>query len=292
MASANAADLGSAPAIQTSYRTVRGVTESLAAPLSAEDCQVQSMPEASPTKWHLAHTTWFFETFLLQPYLPGHRTFHPRFEVLFNSYYEQVGPQHPRAERGLLSRPTLAEIHDYRRYTDTAVEVLCAKGNDLDPDVARILELGLQHEQQHQELILMDIKHALGTNPLRPAYRRSSHRRAEAAPVDWRGFPGGMYEIGHQDPGFGFDNESPRHPVWVQPFELASRLVTNAEWLAFIDDHGYERPELWLADGWTACKRQRWRAPLYWQREHDHWLEYRLDGLAGVDGDAPVCHVS
>ncbi|HEU5282680.1 MAG TPA: ergothioneine biosynthesis protein EgtB, partial [Burkholderiales bacterium] len=260
------------------YGDVRAATLALCDGLSAEDCALQSMPDASPVKWHLAHTSWFFETFVLGPHAPGYRPFDPRFRVLYNSYYVQVGERHPRPERGLISRPSLEEIRAYRAHVDRAIERWAqsrtAPGNALD-----VLELGLHHEQQHQELILTDLKHLLSRNPLRPAYRAGAQVAAAApASLQWIELPSGIREIGHDGAGFCFDNELPRHRVFVDGFRLASRPVTNAEYLAFMHDGGYERPQLWLSDGWDVCSAQRWNAPLYWERDDGRWRLFTLHG--------------
>ena len=267
------------------YVAVRRLTESLAAPLSAEDQTIQSMPDASPTKWHRAHTTWFFETFVLRPHLPSYREFHPAYGYLFNSYYEAVGPRHPRPERGLLSRPSKAEIAAYRAHVDAAMERLVATASvELWLEIAPLFELGLNHEEQHQELILMDIKHALSMNPLQPAYAapRPLERRA-APPLSFVELQGGLAEIGHAGADFAFDNEGPRHKVFVAPFRLASRLVTCAEYLAFIADGGYQRAESWLSEGWATLQREAWTAPLYWQREDEAWSLFTLQGQRRLD---------
>jgi ergothioneine biosynthesis protein EgtB len=274
------------------YAEVRGQTLALAAPLSAEDQQVQSMPDASPTKWHLAHLTWFFETFLLTPHLEGYEPFDPLYGFLFNSYYETVGARWPRPERGLLSRPSLDDILAYRRHVDGAMRTLIEAG-DLDA-FAALLELGLHHEQQHQELILMDIKHAFSLNPLAPAYASPRARPAGAAPpLEWVGFQGGLVEIGHAGEAFAFDNEGPRHRAWLDPFVLASRLSTCGEYLAFIEDGGYGRADLWLSEGWAAAQREGWRAPLYWSIGEDGArMLFTLSGLRRLDPAEPVCHLS
>ncbi|HUZ72571.1 MAG TPA: ergothioneine biosynthesis protein EgtB [Stellaceae bacterium] len=276
------------------FMAIRRRTEDLVAPLSPEDQTVQSMPDASPTKWHRAHTTWFFETFLLLPNLPDYRAFHPQFGYLFNSYYEAVGPRHPRPQRGVLSRPGMAEIAAYRRHVDGAMAQLAgtlgeAEWRDLQP----LIELGLNHEEQHQELILMDIKHAFSLNSLEPAYAppRPLERR-EAAPMTFVAGPGGLASIGHDGAGFAFDNEGPRHRVWLSPFRLASRLVTCGEYLAFIAADGYCRPELWLSDGWTTVQREGWTAPLYWRCDDRAWGVFTLSGRRRLDEAEPVCHVS
>ncbi|UYN97943.1 MAG: ergothioneine biosynthesis protein EgtB [Enhydrobacter sp.] len=271
--------------------SVRSMTERLASPLSPEDQTVQSMPEASPTKWHLAHTTWFFETFLLRPSVPNYRAFDPAYDYLFNSYYEAVGPRHPRPQRGLISRPGVGEILAYRRHVTEAMAAAVAGGRLA---AARdLVELGLHHEQQHQELLLMDAKHMLSLNPLRPAYAPAAERaigRASAlARVE---FAGGLAEIGHAGNGFAFDNEGPRHRVWLEPFALATRLVTCGEYAAFIADGGYRRPELWLSAGWECVNQRGWQAPLYWERGDDGWRVFALSGMRAMNPDEPVSHVS
>jgi ergothioneine biosynthesis protein EgtB len=282
------------------FRRIRGQTLALAAPLSAEDQQLQSMADASPTKWHLAHTTWFFETFLLTRRVRGYRVFHPTFNYLFNSYYEAVGPRHERPRRGLLSRPSLAEVRAYRRHVDEAMARWLARGG-LARATTALVELGLQHEQQHQELLLTDIKHALGTNPLRPAYkegaRRGSAPARRAAPLTWRALRGGLVAVGTAaatgaGPGFAFDNEGPEHEVYLRPFHLGSRLITCGEYAAFMRDGGYQRAALWLSDGWKAVQAHGWRAPLYWQPRGRGHVLYTLEGVRPVDPQEPVCHVS
>jgi ergothioneine biosynthesis protein EgtB len=282
------------PLIRARYDEVRALTERLAAPLSAEDQTVQSMPDASPTKWHRAHTTWFFETFLLVPRQRGYQPFDPQFGYLFNSYYEAVGARHPRPQRGLVSRPGIAEVASYRSQVDVAMrELVDEVASGGPPDVADLVELGLQHEQQHQELLLMDVKHVLSCNPLFPAYLDSAAPMAATNhPCGWVSHDGGLVEIGHAGPGFAFDNESPRHAVWLEPFALADRPVTTGEWLSFMADGGYRRPELWLSDGWAAVQAGGWDAPLYWFPAGDAWDVFTLGGLRPVDPAAPVCHVS
>ena len=292
-----AAESGDVP-LAEAYAAVRRLTEALAAPLSPEDQVVQSMPDASPAKWHLAHTTWFFETFLLLPYLPGWRVFDERWGFLFNSYYEAVGARHPRPQRGLLTRPSVAEVARYRAAVDVAMaELLSAPARRDCPDVAALVRLGINHEQQHQELLLTDILHAFSCNPLRPSYR-SFHAdpplaaAPSAAPLAFVAFPGGLREIGADGRSFAFDNESPCHTVYLRPFRLAERPVSNGDWLAFIDGGGYLRPELWLSDGWATVQAEAWRAPLYWQRDGDAWSAMTLAGPQPLDPAAPVCHVS
>jgi ergothioneine biosynthesis protein EgtB len=280
------------PDLASRYRAVRAATEALAAPLSPEDCTAQSMPDASPVKWHLAHTSWFFETFVLEAAVAGYRPLEPAYRVLFNSYYHSVGEQHFRPERGLLTRPGLAAVQAYRRHVDGRCLDLLQRG-DLSPAQEAVLELGLHHEQQHQELILTDVKHLLSRSPLQPGYReRPADRRGAAAALAWHAHPAGLREIGHGGPGFAFDNEGPRHRVFVHAFALASRAVTNGEYLAFMADRGYERPELWLSDGFAAVQREGWRAPLYWTQRGGGWQRFTLAGPRPVAPDEPVTHVS
>lgn len=271
------------------FQIVRSRTEELAAPLSAEDQTVQSMPDASPTKWHLAHTTWFFETFVLRPHAKDYRVFDPAFEYLFNSYYEAVGPRHPRPQRGLITRPGVEEVLAYRRHVTTSM-LDFLQG---DHDARDLVELGLHHEQQHQELILMDIKHALSMNPLRPAYRSAQARSTGATgSLGWREFEGGLVETGHDGQGFSFDNEGPRHRSWLDAFALAIRPVNCGEYIAFIEDSGYRRPEFWLSAGWECVSQRGWEAPLYWEKKGGAWQVFTLSGLEPVDPSRPVCHVS
>ncbi|MDB5449768.1 MAG: hypothetical protein JWQ52_896 [Phenylobacterium sp.] len=273
------------------YQTVRQASEAMTRSLTPEDQLAQSMPDASPTKWHLAHTTWFFETFLLTPRLAGYRVFDPRFGFLFNSYYEALGARQPRPARGLITRPSLDDVLSYRAHVDEGMARLLAQGAD---DFADLLDLGLAHEQQHQELILMDILHLFAQSPLHPAYAppRGPPAPVTVAPLAFVGFDGGLVEIGHDGPGFAFDNETPRHKVFLAPYRLADRLVTNAEWQAFMADGGYGRPDLWLSEGWATVQAERWRAPLYWQETDDGWMAMSLHGLRPVDPAAPVTHVS
>lgn len=292
---AQAAPDGAAEPLLQRYRAVRRCSETLAAPLSAEDQQIQSMPDASPTKWHLAHTTWFFETFLLKERLTGYRPFAADFAFLFNSYYEGVGPRHARPQRGLLTRPSLQEVMDYRRHVDAAMVQLVA--GTRHGTVAPLIALGVNHEQQHQELLLMDIKHAFSCNPLHPAYTPAAAAALrQAAPLRWHGVGGGVREIGHggggDGGGFAFDNESPRHEVMLRDFRIASRLVTNGEYLDFMRDGGYARPEFWFMDGIETVRREGWKAPLYWRERAGAWLEFTLSGLRPLDPASPVCHVS
>ena len=276
------------------FSAIRGETEALADPLTPEDQAIQSMPDVSPTKWHLAHTTWFFETFILKPLAAGYRAFDPAFGYLFNSYYEALGARHPRPERGLLSRPSSGTVCAYRDHVGAAMSRLIGRADvDLWHVAAPLIELGLQHEQQHQELILMDIKHVFSVNPLCPAYREPAFEpSAPALPLAWIEFAGGLVEIGHSGTGFAFDNESPRHKVWLEPFRFASRLATCGEYLAFIEDGGYRRPELWLSDGWATVTQQGWQAPLYWRGKGMDRSIFTLAGERALDPSEPVCHVS
>jgi ergothioneine biosynthesis protein EgtB len=281
-----------AATLRKRYGEVRAATMRLASPLSAEDQLVQSMPEASPTKWHLAHTTWFFETFVLSRFLSGYRPVDGRYAYLFNSYYEAVGPRPPRPRRGALTRPSLDEVRAYRDAIDERMGALLEDPPD-DGDALARIELGLHHEQQHQELILTDIQHALWSNPLRPAYVQGATGSAAAKQAAaWAARPGGVVEIGFAGDGFSFDNERPRHRVYLEPFLIAARPVTAGEYLAFIEDGGYRRPELWLSDGWAAVQDHGWTAPLYWEERAGAWSELTLRGTRAVDLDAPVSHVS
>jgi ergothioneine biosynthesis protein EgtB len=276
----------------SAYGAVRDATRSLCAPLSPEDAAAQSMPDASPAKWHLAHTTWFFETFVLESAQPGYRPFHPRFRVLFNSYYNAVGEQHPRPERGLLTRPSLEDVQRYRDHVDEHMAKLF-ENQAVDAGLTGVIELGLHHEQQHQELLLTDLKHLFSRNPLDPVYRAAPEARATvAAPLSWHGYAEGVRELGHGGDGFAFDNEGPRHRVFVAAFELASRPVTCGEYRAFLEDGGYRRPELWRSDGWATVQQQDLRAPLYWRREEDRWIALTLAGARPLGDTEPVCHLS
>ena len=267
----------------------------LVSTLSAEDMVVQAMEDASPSKWHLAHVTWFFETFVLARFLPGYHLFDERLPFCFNSYYESQGARQPRAHRGLLTRPSIDEVFAYRAHVDDALARL-TDSDDIDPEAARLIELGINHEQQHQELLLTDILSLFAVNPLRPAYRNPRTPphgvSGTGSPVRWLEFPGGIFPIGHDGNGFAWDNEGPRHDALVRPFLLADRMVTNGEWLEFMADGGYRSPLLWLADGWALVNREQWRAPLYWEEHASKWLCMTLEGLMAPDPDAPVAHVS
>lgn len=275
------------------FRSVRQQTEVLCEPLTPEDMMIQSCADASPAKWHLAHTTWFFETFLLSEFLPGYQPFDPDFRWLFNSYYNAVSEQPLKQLRGSFSRPSLEDILAYRSCVDAAMTRLIK--SDLPEEAERRIVLGLNHEQQHQELLAYDIKHAFWSNPLHPAYRGGAlPEPGVAQPVQWIGYEGGLVEIGYAGEGFSFDNEQPRHKVYLQPFELASRLITCGEYLDFMRGGGYERPELWLSEGWDTVRAQQWRAPLYWFEEDGEWRVFTLRGAVDLSSllDTPVCHVS
>lgn len=292
--------MGNDPAYQSDvarlsqhYVTVRQTSEALCEPLATEDYVVQSMTNVSPPKWHLAHTTWFFETFLLIPFADGYRPFHAQYAHLFNSYYETLGNPFPRARRGLLSRPTVSEIYGYRHYVDDCMaRLMASKATDEKGEVATRIRLGLHHEQQHQELLLMDIKYNFSVNPLHPVYRKATQFPSGGRATEWVSFTAGVYEVGSGDDGFAFDNERPRHPVFVGDFSLASRSVTNAEYLEFIEDDGYQRPELWLSDGLRAIREQEWGAPLYWEKREGQWWQMTLSGMQPLVPSEPVCHVS
>ncbi|MCH2170320.1 ergothioneine biosynthesis protein EgtB [Myxococcota bacterium] len=276
------------------YREVRTASEALCADLSAEDCNAQSMPDASPAKWHLAHTSWFFETLVLEAQ-PNHQPYRPEYRVLFNSYYESVGDQYPRPDRGLLTRPSLEEVLDYRQTVD--LRLLECLDAGLEAPALDVVELGIHHEQQHQELLLTDIKHLLSHNPLHPVYLEGPSNDAaahppESEPITWQAHAGGLHSFGHAGKGFAFDNEQPRHQVFLEPFELAQRPVTNGDFLAFVEDGGYHRPELWLSDGFAASRAGNWRAPLYWHERDGGYEAFTLSGLLPLVEGEPVCHVS
>jgi ergothioneine biosynthesis protein EgtB len=273
------------------YAALRAATERLAAPLSPEDQCVQSMPDASPAKWHRAHTTWFFETFLLRPHVPGHAVFDPDFAFLFNSYYLAAGPRHARPRRGMLTRPATARVTAYRHHVDAAMAALLA--GPLSPEVETLVELGLRHEEQHQELLLTDALHLLAQNPLRPAMD-AAWREATPPPsaLRWLDGPSGVVGIGHAGEGFAFDNETPRHRAFLEPFRIADRPVSNAEWLEFIEDGGYRTAALWMSEGWAAREAGDWEAPQYWEQQDGAWLSFTPAGLRPLPPAAPVRHVS
>jgi ergothioneine biosynthesis protein EgtB len=273
------------------YPQVRGATEALTQGLSAEDCALQSMPDASPVKWHMAHTTWFFETFVLEKHAPHHEPFHPQFRYLFNSYYNALGEQFSRSQRGMLSRPGLEDIQRYRAHVDVKVRALL-DGKPLPVDALAIVELGLNHEQQHQELIVTDFLHLLSLNPLAPAWKKNAPEPEKPSSLNFSRFEAGEVEIGHDGAGFSFDNELPRHRQYVAPFEIASRPVSNAEFLAFVEDGGYRRPEFWLSEGWATVAAQRWERPIYWRAVDGAIQEFSQHGLQPLNPARPVTHIS
>ena len=283
-------------ALLARYQQVRAWSESFCQPLEAEDYVVQSMPDVSPAKWHLAHTSWFFETFVLKPLAPGYESLHPQYDYLFNSYYNAIGERHCRPKRGLISRPTVDQVYRYRAYVDEhmgqAIQAMSeAQWREFEP----VVTLGLHHEQQHQELMVTDIKHVFSENPLCPVYKEAlpAPDSGGAGPAHWVTFEEGVREIGYEGSGFFFDNEGPRHKEFVPEFQLASRLVTNGEWLAFMEDGGYTRPEFWLSEGWGTVQAQNWKSPLYWwQKRGTDWHEFTLSGMRPLDLNEPVCHVS
>ena len=294
-ATESVAPVGAETQLLNAYRTTRRATERLCEPLEIEDYGLQSMPDASPVKWHLAHTSWFFETFLLQPYVAGYRSFQRDFAYLFNSYYEAAGPRWPRPQRGLLARPTVREVFRYRAHVDEHMEKMLESPAATDcGDFAERIRIGINHEQQHQELIVTDLKHAWSCNVIRPQYPCAlpSDPPGGAGPLRWLELPARLCDIGHDGVGFAYDNEGPRHRVFVQGFKLANRLVTNREYLAFMNDGGYEHPRAWLSDGWTTRQAQGWTAPLYWQPDGDGWSTMTLGGARALHPDEPVCHLS
>ncbi len=281
-----------AKTLQHRFLDVRETSLKITRPLSAEDQMLQSMPDASPTKWHLAHTTWFFETFILEPNVAGYTPFDPKFKVLFNSYYKQLGAHPNRGSRGLMSRPSLEHVHQYRAHVDRAIsDLLC---HDIpDAEILELIELGLNHEQQHQELILTDIKHAVWSSPLRAQPAHDTNFPSQTALLTWIPIEGGIHSVGHEGDSFAFDNERPRHDVLLRPFRIASRAVTNAEYMEFMADGSYRRPQLWLSDGWDAVCANQWNSPLYWEGGEDgSWSYFDGADMQRVDPSAPVCHVS
>lgn len=278
------------------YKRVRHDTEHICAPLEIEDYGIQTVPEVSPPKWHLAHTSWFFETLLLKPYLHSYTEYHPQYGILFNSYYDTIGAYHPRPERGLLSRPTVAEVYAYRKYVDEQMYLLLSDTAHRDKEeILQRIHLGINHEQQHQELMLTDIKHIFAYNPLKPRYQTGKFRQVsnnKPAAMQWTGFEAGLYETGHAGNEFAYDNESPPHKTWLENFELANRLITNAEYLEFMQAGGYEEPDYWLSDAWKVINTENWHAPLYWEQEDNQWWNMTLSGMLPLDPHAPVTHVS
>lgn len=277
------------------FTAVRALSDRIRAPLTPEDQQVQSMPDVSPTKWHLAHTNWFYETFILKPHAADYAEFHPAYNYLFNSYYEAIGPRHARPARGLLTRPTLDEVLAYRAYIDDTLIAFIGSADDtVLQTVLPLLELGLNHEQQHQELMLMDIKHVLSRSPLDPAYRKKEPVAVLTThDLAWFNVPGGRYQIGRGESEFSFDNEGPVHEVLVEDFSIGSRMITNGEYLEFVEDGGYRKPEYWHADGWAVVSSEGWTSPLYWREgENGAWNEFTFAGVCPLYHDAPVCHIS
>ncbi len=282
-----------ADSLRTRFDEVRGHTEALAAPLSPEDQTVQSMADVSPTKWHRAHVTWFFETFLLAEQEPDFAPFEDRYWFLFNSYYEALGPRYARAQRGAVSRPGAHDVGLYRGNVDDRVRDLLARVDDGTLErIAQTVELGFHHEQQHQELLLMDIKHVLSLNPLQPVYAGRPSATCATDELGWVDVEGGLVEVGHRGAGFSFDNELPPHRTWLEPYRLADRLVTNGEWLDFMTDGGYRRADLWLSDGWGRVNGEGWTAPFYWSEQNGTWFEHTLNGTWPVNPGLPVSHVS
>ncbi|MEC7838697.1 MAG: ergothioneine biosynthesis protein EgtB [Chlamydiota bacterium] len=285
-------DIGTREQLIANYKKVRELTRTLVAPLSPEDQQLQSMDDASPTKWHLAHTSWFFEIFVLKDYLEGYGPYTKEFAYLYNSYYQSIGPQYDRPKRGVISRPSVDEIVGYRKWTDEKMLECIANVSDRDfSKLYSLVTLGINHEQQHQELLLTDIKHAFSLNPLYPKYKECKREKSVSAPLDWLSFDGGQFRIGYEGKNFSYDNEGPAFDMLLQPYQLASRLVTNREFLAFIEDGGYENPTFWLSDGWYWVNRGGIKKPLYWQKE-GKWHYYTLGGYLPIEMDEPVCHVS
>lgn len=271
------------------FQKVREKSLSIASPLSIEDMQIQSMPDASPIKWHLAHTSWAFETFLLKPYLTKFTAYNEQFEYLFNSYYNAVGKQFPRSQRGLLSRPSFEDILEYRAYIDRHMEQLLSTNS---VQLIPLVKLMLNHEQQHQELMMTDIKHALYQNPDFPAYNQSNIPKYSAAEIEWFSYESGIYPIGHQNETFYFDNEGPQHRVFIEPFKIANRLITCREYIEFIERGGYQEPSYWLSEAWYKIQEQKTIAPLYWVKQSGQWYHFTLSGLVSIDLDSPVTHIN
>lgn len=284
-------------AMVEAYRRVRQFTDELCKPLATEDYLIQPMPDASPTKWHIAHTSWFFETFILTPHLSGYKPLDPKYAFLFNSYYVSAGERHTRAHRGLITRPTVADIYAYRQYVDEhMVQLLQTADDSLLKTLQPLLDIGLNHEQQHQELMLTDLKYVFSVNPLKPAYIEkpytNGHPALSVPALEWLPQAEGIYKIGHEGDGFIFDNEAPRHRVFAEPFRIGSRLVTNGEFMQFIEDGGYQETLLWLSAGWYTVDREGWQAPLYWENRDGEWWHLTLNGMRPVNPNEPVCHVS
>ena len=276
------------------YKAVRNFFNILCEPLKTEDYVIQSMPDVSPTRWHLAHTSWFFEAFVLQNAVKNYKSLHPQYSFLFNSYYTQIGERFTRANRGLLSRPTVEEVYDYRRYVDGNVTEFIENCTDSElKEFGPVIEIGINHEQQHQELMLTDIKHVFSMNPLHPVYTDKYAPVVNHIPeLTFKNFDESIYEIGHPGNDFGYDNEFPRHKEYLKSFGLANRLITNREYIDFIEDGGYKKPEIWLSDGFTIVGRENLKAPLYWEKRNDEWWNFKLTGFHGLDFNEPVCHIS
>ena len=276
------------------YKTVRNFTREICKPLITEDYVIQSMPDVSPTKWHLSHTSWFFETFILNEAAEDYKSLHPQYAYLFNSYYIQAGKRFERPKRGLLSRPSVEEVYQYREFVDkNMISFLENSDEKTFKKLAPVVDIGLNHEQQHQELMLTDIKHVFSINPLHPVYIEKEDKYKDRIPqIKWLSFEEGIYKIGHNGKGFSYDNETPKHNEYLEPFSLASRLITNGEYTKFIEDGGYSRPELWLSDGAATIDKERWIAPLYWDNVNGDWWNFKLTGFKKVNPYEPVCHVS
>lgn len=276
------------------YQSIRQFTERLCEPLIIEDYIIQSMPDVSPTRWHIAHVSWFFETFVLNPYASNYKPINPKYKYLFNSYYIAVGERYPRPLRGLLSRPNVHEIFEYRKHIDENMMVFINQIDDAKlTELTLLIETGLHHEQQHQELMLTDIKHVFSVNPLYPVYREVTRPQVdEVAAMKWIPYEEGIFSIGHGDNSFCYDNETPRHRVFLEPFEFGSRLITNGEYMDFMEDDGYKRADLWLSMGWDTVNQNEWESPLYWLKQDGEWYEFSLNGLQKVNPHEPVCHVS
>lgn len=279
-----------------SYKAVREFSHTLAEPLEIEDYVVQSMPDVSPTKWHLAHTSWFFETFVLSKVLPDYKSPNQQYAYLFNSYYVQAGERHFRPKRGLISRPTVEQTYNYRNHVDESMLNFMENANDKEwEDIESVVEIGIHHEQQHQELIVTDIKHVLSENPLHPIYRKANTNGKNPLATNelkWTSFNEGVYEIGNTGQGFGYDNEYPEHKAYLNEYKLGSRLITNSEYMEFIDDGGYKTPEIWLSEGWATVETNNWKAPLYWKEQNGSWMQFTLSGLREIEPSEPVTHVS
>ena len=275
------------------YQAIRKQTEYLCRPLEPEDYVIQTIENVSPTKWHLAHTSWFFETFVLKEFLKGFEPLNKLYAYLFNSYYIQAGARHCRPKRGLISRPTVTEVYNYRSFIDEHMYALFDKPAGDLRRLAEVIEIGLNHEQQHQELMLTDIKHVFSMNPLYPAYQdRNVELEFDVPKMNWIAFEEGLFEIGHSGTEFCYDNETPRHKIYLEPFLLSNRLVTNAEYLTFMEDGGYEKAEYWLSDGWSMAQKEGWQSPYYWEKRDDEWWMITLQGPRKVNPAEPVCHIS